>query len=191
MPRPRPLKTRFSINMYILVLTPLHLPPRPSFFLFIQGQHFLLFFCSCSTWSQFLLRCTESLHGIFKWRGKICILSFPESTPFPPWPAACTLALSSSLPFFIMSFPTSIFWGISVLLLSLVLFFMPLFVSAISIQYALLSPHPSTYLDFYHFFDKRKTLLLSLSRRVGTLKWNVKSIQLLDAPRHYGRWRGR
>ena len=44
MPRPRPLKTRFSISMYILVLTPLHLLPRPSFFLFIQGQHFLLFF---------------------------------------------------------------------------------------------------------------------------------------------------
>lgn len=192
MPRPRPLKTRFSINMYILVLTPLHLPPRPSFFLFIQGQHFLLFFffVPAPPEASFCWGVQRAYTAFSNEEGRFAF-SLSQSPPFPTWPAACTLALSSSLPFFIMSFPTSIFWGISVLLLSLVLFFMPLFVSAIYIQYALLSPHPSTYLDFYHFFDKRKTFLLSLSRRVGTLRWNVKSIQLLDAPRHYGRWRGR
>lgn len=42
---------------------------------------------------------TESLHSVFKWSGKICILYFPESPLFPPCPAACTPALCSSPPF--------------------------------------------------------------------------------------------
>lgn len=71
----------------------------------------LFFFCfpSCSTWSQFLLRCRESLQSIFKWRGKICILYFLESPLFPHCPAACMPALFYSLPFFTVSFFTSVF----------------------------------------------------------------------------------
>lgn len=87
-----PLQTCFSIIMYILVLTPLHLASLPSFFLLIQGQCFL--FSSCSTWSQFFLRCRESFYCIFKWRGKICILFFPESPLFlacPMLTSVCSL----------------------------------------------------------------------------------------------------
>lgn len=96
------LQTRFSINMYILVLTPVHLPHWPSFFLLIQGQCFCFLFSLFSfysAWSLFLLRCREGLHGIFKWREKICIPYFPESL-FP--------SLSNSLyacPFLFLSPP--------------------------------------------------------------------------------------
>lgn len=96
MPRPRPLKTRFSINMYILVLTPLHLPPRPSFFLFIQGQHFLLFFFLFllhlkpvfaevyRELTQHFQMKREDLHSLFP----RVLLSLPDQQPahlhFPP-----------------------------------------------------------------------------------------------------------
>lgn len=94
-----PLQTRFSINMYILVLTPLHLPPRPSFFPSYSRTvlfFFFFLFASCCTWSQFFCWGVESLHSVFKWRGKICILYFPVLF-FPPCPAACMLHFSPLL----------------------------------------------------------------------------------------------
>lgn len=120
-----PVQTCFSINMYILVLTPLLLPSRPSFFLsllLIQGQCF--FFPSPAPPEASFCWSVESLHSVFKWSVKISILYFPESS-FPSLSSslcACPFLLHSSLPHlftsvFMLLFSSSCPWSLFILLL--------------------------------------------------------------------------
>lgn len=86
--------TRFSINMYILILTPVHQPSWPYFFSFLFKDSVWLFFLFSP---PALPEARESLQSVFKGSAKICILYFPESPLFPPRPAAYAY---TSPPFF-------------------------------------------------------------------------------------------
>lgn len=94
MPRPRPsADTLFHQYVYFgLDPTP---PASPTLCFFSSSSSYsrTVFFSSPAPPEASFCWGVESLHSVFKWSGKICILYFPESPLFPPCPAACMPAL--------------------------------------------------------------------------------------------------
>lgn len=181
------LQPHFSINMYILVLTPLQLPPQPSFFsLYSRTVGFFFSFPPAPPEAIFCWGAERAYAAFSNEEGR-----FAFSSPlFPLCPVACMPALFSS------PSTVSVFSSIFLLFLSSSLSLLPFsilcFVLAICIQLAPLTTHPSIYLFItcQNFFHTSSHLFL-LSQKARTSWWNVQSIQPIDATRRYKRRQGR
>ena len=193
MPGPRPGEDTLFYQYVYFGLDPA--PPAPlTLFHFISSySRTVFFFFSSPPAPPEVTFCSGagSLHSVFQWSGRICIIYFPESSflgltsrfyvcpPPPPSP-----------PFFTASF---VHLPAASLVLTLYFFQPSTFNKLVP---SLPTPHSSTSNDFLHLsipppppLSSIKTLFFfsRASRGVGTLRLNVKSIQLIDATRHYGR----
>lgn len=167
-----PLPTRFSINMYILLLTPLHLPPRPSFFLFLFKDSVVVFFPPAPPEASFCWGAVRAYTAFSNEEGRFAFSISPSVLFCLPVQQLVCLhfcpLLHSSSPrsscYFCPPFVHSLFSYRT-------LFQSPTFNWLVSSH---LTPHPSTYLDCpllsFLSLSPIKTLFSSLSQRVRTLR---------------------